>query len=333
MTLPTPRALYEYYQRIPTTDLYFRHPIEHLRGGARALPPIRHIVRNAYTIGRTGVISRYATLSDLDRLRRQDIRQIVYIADDDFAAGAADPAMPESYRARLGAFVAECWPAISAAADIVLVSSPRLAATYGAKARLVPPLWHRPPADTEHFGRAGRFEIAHLGTGSHRADLAPFAQPLAELLAANPRARLTLFSGADLPPVLGNREQVRSRRPLPWWAFKRLLPRMRFHLALYPLREGPFNAARSANKLFEHALVGAASLMSPNAALRAAAGDGLGDVFVDGAGEAWRDRIAADIADPGACRDRAERTRSHITATDPAGEAARQWLAILAGET
>ena len=333
MTFPSPRALYEYYRRIPTTDLYFRHPVAHLRRRAHVLPPVRHIVRNVYAIGRTGVISRYATLDDLARLRKQDIRQIVYIADDDFAAGAADPTLPESYRARLAAFAAECWPAISAAADIVIVSSPVLAQSYGPKARLMPPIWHRPPAATEHFERPDRFEIAHLGTGSHRADLAPLAASLAGLLTANPRTRLTLFSGADLPPALKGHKQVRSRRPRPWWAFKRLLPGMRYHLAIYPLRDGAFNAARSANKLYEHALVGAASLMSPNVALRGAAGGSLDDLFIEGAADAWQGRIAADIADPGACRDRAERTHAHITASDPAGEAARQWLAILAGET
>ncbi len=61
---------------------------------------------------------------------------------------------------------------------------------------------------------------------------------------------------------------------MPWWLYRRALARMRFHLAIYPLGDTPFNRARSASKLYEHALVGAASLMSPIPALRDAAGAG-----------------------------------------------------------
>ena len=333
MRVPTPRALYEYYQRIPTTDLYFRNPVRHLRGEQRSLPPIRHIRANIYVIGRTGVISRYATVEDLALLEKQGVRQIVYVADDDFEAGAADRSLPERYRARLAEFVATSWPAIVAAAEIIVVSSPLLAGAYGAKARLLTPLWHAPPADTRHFENPKRFEVAHLGSGSHRADLLPLTTEIAKVLGRHPQARLTLFAASDLPPPLTPGDQIRTRRPMPWWAFKRLLPRMRFHLAIYPLADGPFNAARSANKLYEHALAGAASLMSPNAALRVAAGQDLADIFVGGVAGEWRRRIEADIADPQAVRERAERTRAHILATDPAGEATRQWLAILAGES
>jgi hypothetical protein len=108
---------------------------------------------------------------------------------------------------------------------------------------------------------------------------------------------------------------------------------MCFHLALYPLRDSPFNRGRSANKLFEHALVGAASLMSPIPALRDAAGPAGQAVFVEGGAEEWRRRIEADIADPEACRRRAEATRARIAALDPAGAAADLWLEILAAET
>jgi hypothetical protein len=334
MIIPTPQALYEYYQRIPTTDLYFRHPIRHLHRREEAqLPPIRHVARNVYMLGRTGIVCRYAALADLDLLKKNGVTQIVYIADDDFAAGAADATLPSAYRARLAGFVEGAWPALRAAANIVLVSNRALAGIYGTKARLVQPIWHHAPADTKHFARPQRIEIVHLGTGSHRADLAPVASALAGILKAHPNARLTLFSGGDLPDKLKNHPQVRSRPALPWWLYKRLLPRMRFHLALYPLRESAFNAARSANKLYEHALVGAASLMSPNPALRDAAGPGLADLFVEGGAEEWRDRTENEIADFAACRRRAERTRAHILAADPLKQTTRQWLDILAGET
>ena len=125
---------------------------------------------------------------------------------------------------------------------------------------------------------------------------------------------------------------MRLRSPLSWWRYKRALPRLRFHLALYPLAPTAFNMARSANKLFEHAIVGAASLMSPNAALRAAAAPEIGATFVEGGADEWAERIGACLASPDAMRNHAEAIRAHIQATDPLGYAALQWRDILKSE-
>jgi hypothetical protein len=334
MILPSPSQVREHLQRIPTTDLYFRNPLRHLgdQKGAGA-PSIRSIAPNVYVVGRTGVVSRYASRADLELLQLQDIRQIVYIADDDFEAGATDPRLPARYRSKLAAFAERAWPFLKAAADIVIVSNPVLGAIYGPKARVLQPVWDMRPATTEHFERPGRFEIVHLGTGSHRADLAPIAAALGDLLSGHPDARLTLFAGANIPDTLRGHPQVRARRPLPWWLYKRLLPRLRFHVALYPLQEGGFNAARSANKLFEQALVGAAGLMSPNPALRDAAGPELRGLFVEDGIEEWRQRIEQDLVDRSACRRRADATRAHILASDALARAVGVWREILSADT
>jgi hypothetical protein len=328
--------LQEYRRRIPTTDLYFLNPVRHLRRHderAAGLPRLKAIAPNVYAIGRTGIVSRYGSPRDVDRLRAIGARQIVYIADDDFEAGAADPGLPASYRAKLAAFARDAWPALHEAADVVIVPSPALAAIYGAKARMMHPAWPLSPASTDHFARPRRIEIVHIGTGSHRADLAPIAADLVELLNTHPHARLTVFAGADAHEQLRRHPQVRSRRPMPWWRYKHVLPWHRFHLALYPLQAGPFNEARSANKLFEQAITGAAALMSPVPALRDAAGPELADLFVNGGPRQWRARIESDLADVGAARERAERTRAHVISIDALGQAAAQWLDILGADT
>jgi hypothetical protein len=336
MLSPPLSAIREYRDRLPTTDLYFLNPIAYLKRRepqAAAFPRTRFLVQNVYLIGRTGVIVRYGSARGIERLERAGANRIVYIADDDFAAGAADPGLPESYRARLAAFVEEGWPAVRSAADIVVVPGTILAEAYGQKAFVVPPAWLRLPAGTDHFSHPRGIEIVHLGTGSHSADLARIAPAAAEVLAAHPNARLTLFCGAAIPSALQGGSRLRARRPMRWWRYKLMLPRMRFHLALYPLEDTAFNRARSANKLFEQALVGAASLMSSNPALREAAGPELEDIFLEGDPEEWRARIAAEISDPERLRARASATRSRILALDPLGQSARRWLEILAPET
>lgn len=322
----------EYLSRIPTADLYVLNPVRHLRRHsvrAARLPRIRCLVPNVYAIGSTGVIVRYAAAEDLDLLRRSGARRILYVADDDFVAGAADASLPDRYRAKLAAFAGGAWPVIREAADIVIVPGSVLASQYGAKARILSPVWHRPPAATAHFEAAGQIEVVHLGTGSHVSDIAAIAAPLAAVLQAKENVRLTLFSAGPAPGPLQRCANVRLRRPMPWWRYKLMLPRMRFHLALYPLRDTAFNRARSSNKLFEHALVGAASLMSPMPALCDAAGDASSPVFVRGGEEEWRQRIEADLSDMQALRRRADAIRSHIVAADLPGRAVEEWLDML----
>jgi hypothetical protein len=217
---------------------------------------------------------------------------------------------------------------LKAAADVILVSSPALLPLYGGKARLVEPVWHAAPSDLSHFTAPKRIEIAHLGTGSHAADIASIAPALAAVVSDHENVRLTLVSAAGLPDSLRDHPRVRIRRPLPWWAYKRALPRMRFHVALYPLRKSRVNEARSANKLYEHALAGAASLLSPNPALEAA-GNSIEGLFIKGGAEAWRERIEGDVANLAACRERAGRTKDHIVSHDAASAMANQWLEIL----
>jgi hypothetical protein len=107
---------------------------------------------------------------------------------------------------------------------------------------------------------------------------------------------------------------------------------MRFHLALYPLRPSRVNEARSANKLYEHALAGAASLLSRNPALEAA-GNSIEDLFVEAGPDAWRERIEEDLANPAAWQRRAEQTRRHILSRGVANAMAAQWLEILGAGT
>lgn len=329
----SPRALREYFDRIPTTDLYLLNPLAELRREGAEISPPRYVAPNVYLIGETGVIVRYGQAKDLDRLQRAGAKRIVYIADDDFVAGGTDPGLPERYRLKLRRFAESDWPTLKAAADIVIVPGAVLAEIYGAKARIVPPAWDRSPASAEHFASTKHIDIVHLGTGSHRGDLALIVEPLAKILDRHLEARLTLFTGVNAPSLLRSHRHVRLRHPLSWWRYKRGLPKLRFHLALYPLAPTAFNAARSANKLYEHALVGAASLMSPNPALRAAAGPEAAARFIDGEAKDWEAQIEAHLARPDAMRQQMKAARAHIHATDPLAYSALQWRDILARET
>ena len=330
MIRPSPSGLREYLDRIPTTDLYFLNPLAELTRMGPDVPRIRHLSGNVFLVGRFGVVVRYGDARDIERLSKAGAERIVYIADDDFTASLGDLGIPEPYRLKLKAFVEGGWSALTSAAEIVIVPGTALAEIYGAKARIMPPAWDLPPASSDHFATLERIEIVHLGTGSHRGDLALLVAPLARMLERHGRARLTLFAGSAVPGSLRSHHHLRLKRPRAWWRYKRALPKMRFHLALYPLAPTAFNKARSANKLFEHAIVGAASMMSPNPALREAAGDKLGEIFVEGGVDEWAKEIETLIADRNALRQRVDQTRAHILEANPLARAAEAWREILA---
>jgi hypothetical protein len=328
----SPRAIREYLGRLPTTDLYFLNPVAELARQKIGVSRVRWMGTHHYLVGKTGVIVRYGGVRDVERLKNAGARRIVYVVDDDFIAGAHDTGLPEPYRLKLARFAESEWPMLRAAADVVVVPGVVLAKTYGDKARIIPPAWNRPLASTDHFAAPKHLEIVHFGTGSHRADLAMLMGPLARALDTHPGARLTLFAGVNVPGKLRSHKHLRLRRPLTWWRYKRALPKMRFHLAVYPLAPTTFNQARSANKFTEHAVVGAASLMTRNPALTAAAGSGNTVTFVDDSPDAWAAQIDAFLAAPQSMRGQVERARAHLEATDPLAYAALQWRDILAPE-
>lgn len=320
----------EPFRRLPTTDLYFLGPLALLRAeghGARARPAGRHV----YVVGRTAVVSRYADAGELARLTRLGFERLVYIADDDFVAGGEDPALPPRYRAFLQGFGRTEWQRLRDRADAVVVPGPALAEAYGSKSRIMHPFWPAPAGSLDHFEGREAFHIAYLGTKSHRGDLETMRPALEAVLDRRPDVRLTLFWGRDLPPWLIGRSNVRSLPVLPWWLYRRVLPRLRFHLTLYPLRPSAFNAARSANKLFEATVVGAASLMSPLPVLTDAAGAGLADAFVGGGADEWTARIMADVDDRRRVLDRAARAAERVRRLDVAGQAVVLWRSLLGG--
>ena len=77
------------------------------------------------------------------------------------------------------------------------------------------------------------------------------------------------------------------RRPLSWWRYKRALPRMRFHLALYPLAP----TAVQQRALRQQALRararrrGVADVAQPGAPR--GGGPEAADIFVEGGADEW----------------------------------------------
>jgi hypothetical protein len=196
--------------------------------------------------------------------------RFAYLVDDDIAGAATSAGLPEAYSQRLAAFASGWHRDLLARADVLVVPSDALAARFTATPdiraaiRRIEPCWTGQFADQRHFAGLARGEplrIAHLGTGSHRGALEALAPALRKLLARHDSIRLTCIAA---PPAIAALPCTRHQPPRRWPAYRRWLHRQRFHLALYPLLPTAFDGARSANKLLEHAIVGAVGLYPEN---------------------------------------------------------------------
>jgi hypothetical protein len=255
-----------------------------------------------------------------------------YLIDDDIAAGIADPSLPEGYRRRLEmAFRESVEERAFGRVAMVITPSVRLEERYramGKEVRRLDPAWPVPQeADLRHFHGGGPVRVAFLGTRSHLADL--------ELLRAaleDPRREWEFhhFLGVHAPGWLARRLLVSAHAPMGWAAYRRKLARLRFHVAVYPMKDTPFNLARSCNKLMEHAMVGAASVFSERVPFAGMVRNGH-DALLSSDGE-WPELLHGLCADASRLSGLAEagHTLGLQTATKAAADQRALWAEIAA---
>lgn len=256
--------------RLPTTDLYFLNamaPWVRPRFGLRK-KPIRAIGANSFITGEWFVLVR----RDTPHLMREALAwhgKLAYVIDDDVAAGVQCPLLPKPYRMRLAEFDRQFHRDLLARADVILAASDALAQsltrnhTLGGPVRRIDPVWRQPLADTSHFhavGRGAPLRVVQLGSASHRDALKAMAPIMRNILERDERITFTYFSPQRVDDGLEQHSRARRIEPMTWREYQRWIGRNRFHLALYPLAQTAFDRARSASKLTEHAILGAAGL-------------------------------------------------------------------------
>lgn len=260
--------------RQPTTDLYFVNAMGPwiARWWQRGRALIRRRSENSFIAGDWFVLVR----RDTPHIMREALAwggRLAYVIDDDVAAGVACESLPAPYRARLADFDKRFHRDLLARADKVLAASDALVealtASEQAARRLAPrlaridPVWRQPLADTAHFAalaHGATLRMVQLGTGSHRGALAASVPVMLDILDRHPNASFTYFSPRSVDDRLEKHPGARRLDPMTWREYQRWMARQRFHLALYPLAQTPFDRARSASKLTEHAILGAAGM-------------------------------------------------------------------------
>lgn len=255
---------------LPSTDLYFLSACGHRvdRGSLvrwRRRQPIERRGANCFVHGDAMLLIR----RDRPAVMREALAwpgRLAYLVDDDIAGAADSPELPEDYRHRLAAFDRDYHQLLLARADLLVVPADPLAHLFAAepeisaRIRRIDPYWPEPLADQHHFTAlegGAPLRIAHLGSASHGGALGTIAPLVSDLLAAREDIDFTYVAPGPVHPALDHHARAHRVRPMVWPAWRRWLARRRFHLALYPLAASRFDAARSSNKLYEHAIAGA----------------------------------------------------------------------------
>lgn len=237
-----------------TTDLYLRNACSDMLGGTiEQLAPTVFASRRACLVMRHGLA--------IPRLPER--RRLIYLLDDDVEAGVRDRSLPWAYRQKLRLVEAAFLARLRRLAGVAVVGSERLTRLFdGIRTHVLHPFWSERFAALDHFDSCTPIDIAYLGSGAHRRDLR-FLLPVFEaLMDRHPHVRLHLPAEHRLPRTIADHPRL-LRLPGPRWeTYRRAISERRFHVALYPLTDGGFNRGRSANKLIEHAVVGAAPVYS-----------------------------------------------------------------------
>ena len=243
----------------PTADLYFFNACsDFLQAGVSRLAPT--VVASA----RACVVMRHGL--GAPRLPRG--RRLIYLIDDEIEDGVTDSSLPFLYRMKLRLMERPVARGLAPRAEVTVVSSPELASRRapGLQTRLGHPYWSEPIAGQAHFGPLlrgeGWIETAYLGSSVHRADLDFLWPVIGAALAEFPRMRFHLAERHRVPGALEAHPRILRIPGRGWAAYRAGLAERRFHMALYPLMDTPFNRSRSVNKLIEHGVAGAAGLYS-----------------------------------------------------------------------
>ncbi len=243
----------------PTADLYFRNACGEFLDG-----PVRQFGPTVFASHAACLVMRHALRAGPLPLRRR----LVYMIDDDVDAGIEDESLPYLYRQKLRMVEQPVGKRMTRVAGVAVVSSAALVRLFEPvmTTHLVQPYWSETLASLGHFDALSdpdaAVDLAFLGSIVHRRDLEFLYPVLASLLARHENLRVHIPERHSLPAAFDRHPRVLRIPGLGWTAYRAGIARRRFHIALYPLLDSPFNRARSVNKLIEHAVTGAAPIYS-----------------------------------------------------------------------
>lgn len=283
----------------PTADIYVT-----ARLGEDHVPVRRLDILDASAIaaedledGTFVVIIRYVNTATVRLLERGRARLagVAYLMDDDIPGAFDDPALPHSYKLRLGLFWHRFSRPLARLSSEVWLSSAGLEAKYGGPGvHRINPLYL--PGPDEGTGKA--VKVFYHAEVSHRQEALWLRDVVRGVQARRGDTVFEIFGRADVKRAFRGIERCRIVHPMTWGAFLPYSASLHYHIGLAPLRPGPFNACRSFNKLYDISRCGAAGIFVDRPPYAGVIEDGVSGLLRDDAPEAWVEAICTLAADP-----------------------------------
>jgi len=260
--------------------------------------------------------------------------KLVYQIDDDLLALPADNPTAAARREIVATFLRE--------ADGVIVSTPALRARYAShNARVLVignALDERLLVQVDNAPRdPSRVVLGYMGTLTHDADLLLLLPALAELSASvDLPLELQIVGGLADPATLAQLGQLPfpvTRLTPPVVEYPQFLPwftgNVRWDIALAPLRDTPFNRAKSDIKFLDYAALGAPGIYSDLPVYSDSVRHGETGLLAANTTESWMTALRALIDKPTLRRELASNARRYLHNERILARRATDWAAAL----
>jgi hypothetical protein len=281
-------------KQLPSISLYFSDPLADLIGSGEKPGdhPIRRLSRTVFCCGSTAVVVRYAGRKELALLAAGRFDRVFLLIDDDLETLEETDGLPADYRRRLLAYRDGPFQRLLDVVTDVVAPSENILKSYRRKRaiQLDPAQCHQAGA-LVHHNMTRPFDIVFAATRSHLQDLGHIAQGLADVLRQRSDARLTTFLNGHAPRSLRQLPNAIHLPMMEWTRYRAYVAENRFHVAIAPALDTPFNRARSISKLHDHAAFGAAGVYSRQQPFDRIVIDGKSGVLLSNDPGEWRDSL------------------------------------------
>ena len=292
---PSPRN----QKQLPSISLYFSDPLSDLIAAEEGDSgrPITRLSRTVFACGAAAIVVRYAHKRDLATLKARRFDKIYLLMDDDLETLEQSEGLPVDYRKKLIVYRDGPFRRLLDMVTDVVAPSENILKAYGRKraVHLDPAQCHKAAALVHHHNPRP-FDIVFAATRSHLHDLDHIAAALADVLQRRPDARLTTFLNGHAPRVLRNLPNAIHLPMMEWQRYRAFVAENRFHAAIAPALDTPFNRARSISKLHDHAAFGAAGVYSRQQPFDRIVAHNQSGLLISNQPEEWRDTLL-DLAE------------------------------------
>ena len=250
-----------------------------------------------FACGDSAIVVRYAHKRDLMVLAARRFSRVYLLMDDDLETLEDSEGLPQDYRRKLIGYRDGPFRRLMEMVTDVVAPSQNILRAYTRKraVQLDPAQCHQAAALVHHHN-IRPFDIVFAATRSHLHDLGHVAPALAEVLRLRPDARLTTFLNGHAPRALRNLPNAIHLPMMEWSRYRAYVAENRFHVAIAPALDTPFNRARSISKLHDHAAFGAAGIYSHQQPFDGIVTHNKSGLLISNQPEEWRDNLL-ELAD------------------------------------